>query len=128
MSAVAGCNNNINEGMRSCVKLASVVSGRQCCKQRSNCRVGCTLTSQQSKLAALENLLVHPDAVKRREEAKRRQENLRMQQLEQLTTDWWMMGCGENMMVANSPLEFEDQLSEKQSQGKQTVFISNTWI
>eukprot|EP01023_Acetabularia_acetabulum_P068390 TRINITY_DN969_c2_g1_i2.p1 TRINITY_DN969_c2_g1~~TRINITY_DN969_c2_g1_i2.p1 ORF type:complete len:236 (-),score=32.87 TRINITY_DN969_c2_g1_i2:201-908(-) len=121
MSAVAGCNNNINEGMRSCVKLASVVSGRQCCKQRSNCRVGCTLTSQQSKLAALENLLVHPDAVKRREEAKRRQENLRMQQLEQLTTDWWMMGCGENMMVANSPLEFEDQLSEKQSQGKLTV-------
>eukprot|EP01025_Chloroclados_australasicus_P029177 TRINITY_DN2904_c0_g2_i2.p1 TRINITY_DN2904_c0_g2~~TRINITY_DN2904_c0_g2_i2.p1 ORF type:complete len:533 (-),score=13.88 TRINITY_DN2904_c0_g2_i2:3218-4750(-) len=77
--------------------------------------------SERSRLHELENLLAHPDAIKRRQEAKLRQQFMKAQQIERLKTEWWMKECGQNLQVVSTPAEFDDCLRCKQQEGNLIV-------
>eukprot|EP01026_Neomeris_dumetosa_P030260 TRINITY_DN2424_c0_g1_i9.p5 TRINITY_DN2424_c0_g1~~TRINITY_DN2424_c0_g1_i9.p5 ORF type:complete len:240 (-),score=4.20 TRINITY_DN2424_c0_g1_i9:2052-2771(-) len=81
----------------------------------------CCVTSHRSRMHELENLLKHPDAIKRRQDSRKRQQIMKAQQLERLTTEWWASDVCDNLDVANTPEEFEYYLDKGQKQGSLIV-------
>eukprot|EP01023_Acetabularia_acetabulum_P013162 TRINITY_DN16295_c0_g1_i4.p2 TRINITY_DN16295_c0_g1~~TRINITY_DN16295_c0_g1_i4.p2 ORF type:complete len:207 (-),score=14.90 TRINITY_DN16295_c0_g1_i4:45-665(-) len=77
-----------------------------------------------SRIEQLNNLIAHPDAIRRRQERERKE--AKIQKLEDIQTEqeqspWWLEEQVPNIVVANSPAEFSEVLRFWQQQGQLVV-------